>query len=106
MWRPSGLKAAAQIGSCEMIPGPAGLPVSASHSRTVLSNGDAETTRLPSGLNATLATPPSCPTRVVNSLPVSASKMAISLSLNAVMIRFPSGLKATLELRRPDDLKG
>ena len=43
-----------------------GLPVSASHSRAVLS-ADAVTMRLPSGLNAALATGPSWPLRTIRS---------------------------------------
>jgi hypothetical protein len=50
----------------------ASLPVSASHSRAVLS-ADAVTTRLPSGLKAALHTRFVWPLRTAASLPVSAS---------------------------------
>ena len=47
-------------------------PVSASHSRAVLS-ADAVTMRLPSGLNAALCTTPVCPESVASAAPVWAS---------------------------------
>ena len=72
------------------------LPLSASHSRAVLSS-DAVTMRLPSGLNAALITASVWP--VSGSpicLPLSASHSRAVLSKDAVTMRLPSGLNAAL----------
>ena len=95
---PSGLNATADTTSVWPIIGcPMGWPVSASHSRTVLSKPP-ETTRCPSGLNATLHTNSVLP---VNGFPmgwpVSAfhTRSALSSTL-AVTMRCPSGLNDAL----------
>ena len=51
---------------------------------------------MPSGLNATLVTPPVCPLRVRVSWPVAASHTFTVLSPLAEASRWPSGLNATL----------
>ena len=73
------------------------LPLSASHSRAVLSQ-DAVTMRLPSGLNAALDTVSPWPSSASPiGLPVSASHSRAVLSADAVTIRLPSsGLNAAL----------
>ena len=52
---------------------------------------------MPSGLNATLLTPPVCPLRVRVSCPVAASHTFTVPSQLAEASRLPSGLNATLE---------
>ena len=55
-----------------------------------------EARRWPSGLKATLQTPPVCPGRVRASWPLVASHTFTVLSTLAEARRLPSGLKATL----------
>src|SRR6266446_1385701 len=67
-----------------------------SHSRAVLST-DAVTMRLPSGLNAALATKFAWPVRGSPiGLPVSASHSRAVLSTDAVTLRLPPGLNPAL----------
>ena len=65
------------------------MPVSASHTFTVLSQLPL-TMRLPSGLNATLLTRLVCPLRVSVSVPLSASHTFTVLSMLPLTMRLPS----------------
>ena len=56
-----------------------------------------EARRWPSGLNATLETPPAWPFRANSSLPVALSQIFTVWSLLADASRWPSGLNATIE---------
>jgi len=70
------------------------LRVAAFHIRPVLSQ-DAVTMRVPSGLNAALATSSIGPlSGSPTGLQVAASQIRAVLSLDAVMMRVPSGLNA------------
>ncbi len=78
------------------------MPVSISHSHTVLS-GDPDARHLPSGLNATLEKPSECPVNDLNSLPVSISHNRTALSVSSIeseteleAMRVPSGLNTAL----------
>ena len=94
---PSGLNATLITAPVWPVSGaPIGWPVSASHSRTVLSSLP-ETMRVPSGLNATLATAPVWPVSGAPiGWPVSASHSRTVLSALPETMRVPSGLNATL----------
>src|SRR6476646_10316785 len=96
MREPSGLNATPVTQSVWPVSGgPMGWPVSASHSRTVLS--PPETMRFPSGLNATLYTAPVWPVSgAPMGWPVSAFHIRRVLSSLPETIRLPSGLNATL----------
>src|SRR6202522_307589 len=71
------------------------LPVTASHTRAVLSS-EAVTTRVPSGENAALQTSPPCPFKTAIGLPVTASHSRAVLSWEAVRTRVLSGENAAL----------
>src|SRR5215510_11345256 len=68
-----------------------GLPLTASHSRAVLST-EAVTTRWPSGLNCAETTPSAWIIGVPTDLPVIASQSRAVLSSEAVTTSRPSGL--------------
>ena len=71
---------------------PSGLPLSASHTRAVLSS-EAVTIRRPSGLKLAALTRSSWRIGSPSGLPLSASHTRAVLSSDAVTIRRPSGLK-------------
>ena len=76
---PSGLNATLVTGSVCPLSVSISVPLSASHTLTVLSQLPL-TMRLPSGLNDTLLTPSVCPLRVRISVPLSASHTLTVLS--------------------------
>src|SRR5207245_9381524 len=94
---PSGLNATSLTGPVWAVrDGPIGLPVDASHSRTVPSS-PAEAIVLPSGLNAAPWTGPVWPGRGwPMGLPVEASHSRTVASPPAEAMVLPSGLNATL----------
>src|SRR5256885_1696027 len=92
---PSGPNATLHTGTVWLVIWRSSLPVSASHSRTVLSRPP-DSTRLPSGDSAALMTPSVWPSKTRSCLPVSASHSRSVLSELLVSRRLPSADTETL----------